>query len=99
VALGRRADGALAQLGRARALGALGVADRWADLAVATWSLEWNYGPGWQSVLLEAYGVESDWAVDRNPSGRRVIESEKGWRSAFLVGWRARALIGRPGGR
>jgi kanamycin kinase len=41
-------------------LGALGVADRWADLAVATWSLDWNYGPGWQPVLLEAYGVEPD---------------------------------------
>ena len=41
-------------------LGALCVADRWADLAVATWSLDWNYGPGWQSVLLEAYGVEPD---------------------------------------
>ena len=41
-------------------LGALGVADRWADLAVATWSLDWNYGPGWQSVLLDAYGVDPD---------------------------------------
>lgn len=41
-------------------LGALGVADRWADLAVATWSLEWNYGPGWQPVLLAAYGIEPD---------------------------------------
>jgi kanamycin kinase len=41
-------------------LGALGVADRWADLAVATWSLEWNYGPGWQPVLLAAYGVKPD---------------------------------------
>ncbi len=41
-------------------LGALGVADRWADLAVATWSLEWNYGPGWQSTLLKAYGVDPD---------------------------------------
>lgn len=41
-------------------LGALGVADRWADLAVATWSLDWNYGPGWQPVLLDAYGVEPD---------------------------------------
>jgi aminoglycoside phosphotransferase len=29
-------------------LGVLGVADRWADLAVATWSAEWNYGPGWE---------------------------------------------------
>ncbi|MEV0394841.1 aminoglycoside 3'-phosphotransferase [Polymorphospora rubra] len=41
-------------------LGALGVADRWADLAVATWSLHWNYGPSWEGTLLEAYGVEPD---------------------------------------
>jgi aminoglycoside phosphotransferase len=41
-------------------LGTLGVADRWADLAVATWSADWNYGPGWQEALLEAYGVEPD---------------------------------------
>ena len=40
--------------------GALGVADRWADLAVATWSTEWNYGPGWEAALLAAYGVEAD---------------------------------------
>lgn len=41
-------------------LGALGVGDRWADLAVATWSTTWNYGPGWEEPLLEAYGVEPD---------------------------------------
>jgi len=41
-------------------LGRLGVADRWADLAVATWSTEWNYGPGWEGLLLDAYGVEPD---------------------------------------
>ena len=41
-------------------LGALGTADRWADLAVATWSTEWNYGPGWERPLLDAYGVEPD---------------------------------------
>jgi hypothetical protein len=40
--------------------GALGVADRWADLAIATWSTEWNYGPGWQAPLLDAYGIEAD---------------------------------------
>jgi kanamycin kinase len=40
--------------------GALGTADRWADLAVATWSTEWNYGPGWEATLLAAYGVEPD---------------------------------------
>ncbi|HZU40620.1 MAG TPA: aminoglycoside 3'-phosphotransferase [Solirubrobacteraceae bacterium] len=41
-------------------LGALGVADRWADLAVATWSMEWNYGPGLAEPLLEAYGIAPD---------------------------------------
>jgi len=41
-------------------LGALGVADRWADLAIATWSTDWNYGPGWQPALLSAYGIAPD---------------------------------------
>lgn len=41
-------------------LGMLGVADRWADLAVATWSLEWNYGADWEPEFLDAYGVEAD---------------------------------------
>lgn len=41
-------------------LGALGVADRWADLAIATWSTEWNYGPGWDGLLLDAYGAVPD---------------------------------------
>ncbi|MET1004332.1 MAG: aminoglycoside 3'-phosphotransferase [Propionibacteriaceae bacterium] len=41
-------------------LGSLGVADRWADLAVATMSLDWNYGPGWEDTFFEAYGIEAD---------------------------------------
>jgi len=41
-------------------LGALGTADRWADLAVATWSTNWNYGSGWERTLLDAYGVAPD---------------------------------------
>lgn len=41
-------------------LGDLGVGDRWADLAVATWSTEWNYGAGWTDLLLDAYGVRRD---------------------------------------
>lgn len=41
-------------------LGALGVADRWADIAVAAMSTEWNYGPGWEDALIEAYGVAPD---------------------------------------
>ncbi len=42
-------------------LDTLGVADRWADLAVATWATTWNYGPGWEEPLLAAYGVDLDW--------------------------------------
>jgi kanamycin kinase len=41
-------------------LGALGIADRWADLAIATWSTNWNYGPGWEERLLTAYGIAPD---------------------------------------
>ncbi|NUR26639.1 MAG: aminoglycoside 3'-phosphotransferase [Catenulispora sp.] len=41
-------------------LGELGVADRWSDLAIATWSTTWNYGSGWQEPLLDAYGVAPD---------------------------------------
>jgi kanamycin kinase len=41
-------------------LAALGVADRWADIAVASMSTLWNYGPGWEDTLIEAYGVEPD---------------------------------------
>ena len=41
-------------------LGQLGVADRWADIAIATWSTTWNYGPGWQDLLLDAYGIAPD---------------------------------------
>lgn len=41
-------------------LGALGVADRWADLAVAAWSTEWNYGPGVDGEVYAGYGIEPD---------------------------------------
>lgn len=41
-------------------LGLLGVSDRWADLAIASRSLDWNYGPGWQDEFFAAYGVERD---------------------------------------
>lgn len=41
-------------------LAALGTADRWADIAVASMSTEWNYGPGWEDALIEAYGVGRD---------------------------------------
>jgi kanamycin kinase len=41
-------------------LGSLGVADRWADLAVAAWSTEWNYGPGYDGHLYAGYGIAPD---------------------------------------
>jgi kanamycin kinase len=41
-------------------LGEMGVADRWWDLAVATWSCDWNVGPGYQDLFLESYGIERD---------------------------------------
>jgi kanamycin kinase len=41
-------------------LGSLGVADRWADLAVAAWSTEWNYGAGYERIVYDAYGLAPD---------------------------------------
>lgn len=41
-------------------LGSLGVADRWADLAVAAWSTGWNYGPGYDGHVYAGYGVDPD---------------------------------------
>jgi kanamycin kinase len=41
-------------------LTSLGVADRWADIAVAAMSAGWNFGPGWTETLLDAYGIAPD---------------------------------------
>jgi len=41
-------------------LDALGVADRWADLAVASYSLGWNYGDGYEPAFFDAYGIAPD---------------------------------------
>jgi kanamycin kinase len=41
-------------------LGSLGVADRWADLAVASASLGWNFGDGYEDAFFDAYGVAPD---------------------------------------
>ena len=41
-------------------LGSLGVADRWADLAVAAWSTEWNYGAGYDALVYAGYGISPD---------------------------------------
>ena len=40
--------------------GDLGVGDRWADLAVASMSLDWNFGEGHQQEFFDAYDIEPD---------------------------------------
>ncbi len=40
--------------------GDLAVGDRWADLAIASMSLDWNFGEGHQHELFDAYGVQPD---------------------------------------
>jgi len=51
-------------------LAALGTADRWADIAVATRSTEWDYGPGWEPAFLDAYEIEVD--AERTSFYRRL---------------------------
>lgn len=41
-------------------VGALALADPWSDLAVASMSLDWNYGPGWQTTFFADYGIDPD---------------------------------------
>nr|WP_278189828.1 phosphotransferase [Brevibacterium sp. ZH18] len=52
----------------------LGVADRWADLAVATMSFGWNYANYDESLFWEAYSVEPD--VERIQYYRRLWNAE-----------------------
>lgn len=43
-------------------LAGLGVADRWADLAIATYSISWdvNFGKSYDKLFFEVYGIEPD---------------------------------------
>lgn len=41
-------------------VGSLGVGDRWADLAVASMSLDWNFGEGHQQAFFDAYEIAPD---------------------------------------
>lgn len=38
----------------------LAVGDRWADLAIASMSLDWNYGEGFQEAFFDAYEIKPD---------------------------------------
>ncbi|WP_413316260.1 phosphotransferase [Agrococcus sp. 1P02AA] len=52
-------------------LGRLGVGDPWSDLAIASWSLEWNGLADGEPAFWSAYGVEPD------------AERIRGWRSRW----------------
>lgn len=54
--------------------GDLAVGDRWADLAIASLSLDWNFGEGHQQELYDAYGIEPD--ADRIRYYRHLWTSE-----------------------
>ena len=41
-------------------LGELGVADRWRDIAIGAWSTGWNFGPEYEPLFYESYGVAPD---------------------------------------
>lgn len=41
-------------------VGDLVLGDRWADLAVASLALDWNFGPGWAPCFFDAYGITPD---------------------------------------
>ncbi|WP_402468897.1 phosphotransferase [Isoptericola aurantiacus] len=53
-------------------LAALGIADRWADLAVASMSLGWNYGDGYEAEFFDAYGITPD--AERIAFYRRLFQ-------------------------
>lgn len=41
-------------------LGELGVADRWRDIAIGSWSTGWSFGPEFEALFYESYGIAPD---------------------------------------
>lgn len=41
-------------------LAELGIADRWFDIGALLWSIEHNFGPGYEDLFFKEYGVERD---------------------------------------
>ncbi|CAF1480316.1 unnamed protein product [Adineta ricciae] len=41
-------------------LGRAGIADRYYDIAVGLWSIQYNLGDGFREIFLNAYGIHSD---------------------------------------
>lgn len=56
-------------------LARLGVADRWADLAIATYSIGWdiNFGRSYDDLFFDAYGIRPD--PERIAAYRRLWDS------------------------
>ncbi|MFD6142046.1 phosphotransferase [Promicromonospora sp. NPDC060271] len=61
-------------------VGDLGVADRWSDLAVTTRSVTRRYGPGFEPLVLAAYGVAPD--HERTVYYRALWDAEESRRRA-----------------
>ncbi|MDR3070134.1 MAG: hypothetical protein LBU38_03905 [Propionibacteriaceae bacterium] len=41
-------------------VGGLGVTGRWAELAIATWPIAWNFGSGWDAVFYQTHSMMPD---------------------------------------
>jgi kanamycin kinase len=59
-------------------VGELGVADRWWDLAVASWSVIWNLGPGHEDLFFRSYGVEPDAVGSDSTASFMILYHEPG---------------------
>ncbi|MCH1883575.1 aminoglycoside 3'-phosphotransferase [Agrococcus sp. ARC_14] len=57
-------------------LGRVGVADRWSDLAIASWSLEWNGLADSEPAFWRAYGIEPDAARIEQWRARWALPSD-----------------------
>ncbi len=83
-------------------VGALGVADRWRDLAVATWSIERNIGYGSEDLFLSIHGAEPDparmlWLEDvSDMHGRRWPLAQFGLAARHLGVFNGTYLVSRP---
>lgn len=57
-------------------LAQLGIADRWADLAIATYSISWkvNFGRSYDDLFLATYGIQPDY--ERIRAYRRLWDAD-----------------------
>lgn len=58
-------------------VGELGVADRWSDLAIGSWSVDWDFGPGHEAAFWAGYGEAPD--AEAVAHYRRRWDPPEGW--------------------